>query len=94
LSSGGELGLAVGVQKDGVLESALQLVTAGLELVELLAEAEGLLALAEAVEVVQHGVRLAVDGLSAELVLLGQACDGAVASEEDSGGAGDAIPEG
>jgi hypothetical protein len=63
-------------------------------LVELLAEAQGFLAVGQAVEVVADGVGLAVDGLSAEAVPLGESCDVAVAAEEDGGGAGEAVEQG
>jgi len=52
------------------------------------------LALVAAVEVVADGIGVSIDGLSAEAVLLGESCDVAVASEEDGGGAGDAVAQG
>jgi hypothetical protein len=91
LGGGGELGLAVVVENHGVVEASLQVVTACLGLFELLAEAEGFLAVSLCVEIVTDGVGLSVDGLSAESVFLGDACDGAVASKEGSGSAGDAL---
>ena len=48
----------------------------------------------EAVEVVEDGLGLAVKGLSAEAVELGESRDIAVAAEEDSSGAGDAVEGG
>jgi len=92
LGHGGELGLAVVVEKDRVSEASLQGVATGLALVELLSEAEDFLALA--VQVLQDGVAVAVDGLSAEVMQLGEACDIAVATEEDGGGAAKAIEKG
>ena len=62
-------------------------------MVELLAEPQGFLAVRKAVEVIADGVGVAVEGLSAEAVLLGESCDVAVASEEDSGGAGETVAE-
>jgi hypothetical protein len=94
LGDGGELGLAILVQDDGLFQAALKVVAAGLELVPLLPEAPDFLAVTLAVEVAEDGAGLAVDGLSAEAVLLGQSCDVAVASEEDGGGAGEAVAEG
>src|SRR5439155_27326141 len=94
LGGGGELGLLVLIDNDGLLQAPLQVIAAGLELVELLAEAQGFLAVRKAVEVVADGVGLAVDGLSAEAVLLGESCDVAVAAEQDSGGAGEAVEQG
>ena len=58
---------------------------------ELLAEAEGFLAVRLCVEVVADGVGLSVDGLSAQAVFVGDAGDGAVASKEGGSGAGDAL---
>jgi hypothetical protein len=94
LRHGGELGLAAVVEEGGVIEAPLQVVATGLESVELLAEAQGILAVGEAAEVIEDGRGRAVKGLSAEAVELGESCDIAVAAEEDSGGAGDAIPGG
>ena len=72
----------------------LQVVAVGLGLFELFPEAENLLTLAVAVELLLDGFMVAIDGLSAEAVLLGEARDVAVTSEEDSGGAGDADAKG
>jgi hypothetical protein len=94
LGRGGELGLLVLIDNDGLRQAPLQVIAAGLELVELLAEAQGFLAVGQAIEVVADSVGMAVDGLSAEAVLLGESCDVAVASEEDGGGAGEAVAEG
>ena len=94
LGRGGELGLLVLIDNDGLLQAALQVVTAGLELVELLSEVTDVRAVAVAVEVAQDGAGLAVDGLSAQAVALGESCDVAVASEEDGGGAGEAVEQG
>jgi hypothetical protein len=94
LGDGRELGLAALVQDDGLPQAALQVVTAGLELVERLPEATDVRAVAVAVEVAQDGGGLAVDGLSAEAVALGESCDVAVAAEEDGGGAGEAVEQG
>jgi hypothetical protein len=55
---------------------------------------EGLLAVRLGVEVVAEGVRLSVNRLSAESVFSGDACDGAIVSEESGGSAGDALGKG
>jgi hypothetical protein len=94
LGGGGELGLAVPVEDHGVLEASLPVVAAGLGLFELLAEMKGFLAVRRDVEVVAEGVGLSVDGLSAQAVFLGDACDGTIASKECGGGAGDALGKG
>jgi hypothetical protein len=91
LGGGGELGEAVVVGGDGGGE-APEVVTTGLELVQLLPQAQGLLAVA--VEVVAHGTGLAVDVLPAGAALAGQPCDVAVATEEGGGGAGEALQDG
>jgi hypothetical protein len=57
----------------------------------LLPEAEGLLVVAEVVEVVEGGIGLAVDGLAAAAALLGQACHIAVVAAENDRGAGNPI---
>jgi hypothetical protein len=72
----------------------LQVVTAAEGSFELLLEAEGFLAVRLCVEVIADGVGLSVDGLPAESVFLGDACDGAVASKECGGGAGDTLGKG
>jgi hypothetical protein len=94
LRGSGERGLLVLAEDDGLVEAALHVSAAGLQLVELLAEAEGFLAVAFAVEVVAYGVGLAVDGLSAGAALLGQSGDVAVATEEGSRSAGETIQDG
>jgi hypothetical protein len=94
LGGGGELGLAVVVEDNGLVEASLQIVIACLGLFELLAEAEGFLAVRLCVEVVADGVGLSVDGLSAELVFFGDTGDGAIASKECRKGAGDALRKG
>jgi len=94
LGRGGELGLLVQVENDGVFQAPLQVVGVGLELVELLAEAQGFLSVCAVVEVVADGVGVAVDGLSAEAALSGESCNVAVAAEEDGGGAGEAVEQG
>jgi hypothetical protein len=94
LGGGSELGLAVLVEGGGPVEAPLEVVAVGLDLVGLLAEAEGLLLVAEAVEVVAYGIGLAVDGWPAGAALSGQSCDVAVAAEEGGGGAGDAVEDG
>jgi hypothetical protein len=91
LARGGEFSLAVLVEDYGVVETPLQVVTAAESVFELLAEVEGFLVVALYVEVVAEGIGLLVDGLSAESMFFSDACDGAVASEEGSGGAGDAL---
>ena len=63
-------------------------------LCKLLLEAEHFVAVPLAVEVVADGVGLSVDGLSAQSVFFGEACDRAVASKEGGGGAGDALRKG
>src|SRR5262249_22083700 len=63
LGGGDELGLLVRVENDGAFQAPLQVVATGLELVELLAEAQGFLAVRKAVEVVAGGAGVAVDGL-------------------------------
>jgi hypothetical protein len=73
LGSAGELGLAVLVEDNGVVETPLQVVAAGQGMLELLAEEEVLLTVGLCVEVVADGVGLAVDGLSAESVFVGDA---------------------
>jgi hypothetical protein len=60
-------------------------------LVELLSETEGLLAVAEELEVGEGGVGLTVDGLAAAAALLGQACHVAVLAAENDSGAGNPI---
>jgi hypothetical protein len=94
LGGAGELGLAVLVEGHGGVETPLQVVTAAEGLIELLAEAEDFLAVRRGLEVLADGVGLSVDGLSAESVFLGDACDGAIASEEGGGGAGDTLGKG
>jgi hypothetical protein len=60
----------------------------------LLPELEDFLAVALAVEVFEDGVGPAIEGLPAQAVPLGESRDVAVASEEDGGGAGEAVEEG
>jgi hypothetical protein len=93
LGDGGELGLAILID-DGLPQTAMQVVAAGLELVPLLPQAKDFWAVAVAVEVSEDGAGPAVDGLSAEAVALGESCDVAVAPEEDGGGAGEAVEQG
>jgi hypothetical protein len=94
LGDGSELGLAIFVEDDGVVQTPLQVVAVSLDLVELLSEAEDLLAMTLGVEVSADGVGLSVDGLSACAALAGQSRDVAVASAEGGGGAGDAVEDG
>jgi hypothetical protein len=94
LGRGGELGLAILVKDNGVVKAALQVVTAGLGLFELLAKVEGNRAVRLCVEIVADGVAVSVDGLAAESVFGCQACNRAVASEESGGGAGNALGKG
>jgi hypothetical protein len=94
LGRGGELGLAVLVKENRVVEAALQVVTAVEGLFELLAKGEGLVAVRLCVEVGADGVGLSVDRLSAESVFLSDPCDGTIVSEESGGGAGDALGKG
>jgi hypothetical protein len=82
LGHGGELGLAVVVEEDRAVEAPPQVVAVGLALVELLSQAEDLLAVPIAVELIEDGGVVAVDGLSAEAVLLGESGDVAVAAAE------------
>jgi hypothetical protein len=94
LGGGGELSLAIVVEDNGAIKASLPVGPPRLGLFELLAEAEDFLAVSLCVEISADGVGLSVDGLSAESVFLGDACDGAIASEECSGGAGDALGKG
>jgi hypothetical protein len=94
LGDGGELGLAVIVGGEGVAQAPLQVVAAGLELIELLLEAEGVPAVRQGIEVVEDAVGLAVEGLAAQAVLPGASGDVAVAAEEDGAGAGEAVEQG
>jgi hypothetical protein len=94
LSGGGELGLAVLVDPHGVVEAPLPVGTAGLGLVELLAEAEDFLAVRLDGPVVADSVGLSVDRLAAQAVFVGAAGDLAIASEEGGGGVGDALGKG
>jgi hypothetical protein len=91
LGRGGELGLAVLIEDHGIVEASLQVVSACLNLFELLAAAEEFQAVRRCVEVVADGVGLSVDGLTAESIVLGEACDRSVVSEEGSGGASEAL---
>jgi hypothetical protein len=77
-----------------MVQPSLQGVAAGLELVELLAEAELFLAVAAPVQVVQDSSAAAVDGLPAQAVLLSEPGDGSVVSEQDGGSAADAVEKG
>jgi hypothetical protein len=86
--------LAILVEGESRPQPALQVVTAGLELVQPLPEAKDFWAVMAAVEVSEDGAGAAVDGLSAEAVPLGEWCDIAVAAEEDGGGAGEAVEQG
>jgi hypothetical protein len=94
LGGSSELRLAVLVKDHGLVEAALQIVTAGLDVLELLTQAEDFLVVCLCLEVVAEGVGLSVDGLAAQAVFFGDASDSAVASEEGGGGAGDALAKG
>jgi hypothetical protein len=94
LGRGRELGLAVVVQADGVRALPLKLVAACPELGELLAKTEDLLTLTVAVELVEDGVGLAVEGLTAVAVLVGQPRHVAAAPEQNGSGVGEAVAEG
>jgi hypothetical protein len=94
LGGGSELRLTVLVKQDGIVEAALQVLTMAAGLFDLLVEAGDFLAVCGCVELVAEGVGVPVDGLAAQAVLAGEVGDGAVASEEGGGGAGDALAKG
>jgi hypothetical protein len=87
LGSGSDLGEAV------VVGVALEVVAAGLDLVELLPVVQNLWAVIATVEVAQDCAGLAVDGLSAAAVLLGEAIYFALAAKADGGGGGPGAPK-
>ena len=88
LADGGELGLLVRVEDDGLGQLPLQLGQAFLQVADALAQVVALLPEGLALQAVDHPVGLAVDPLAGHAPLPGVAGDVAVAAAEDDGGTG------
>jgi hypothetical protein len=89
LSRAGKGGAAVVIEEEGIGELALELCEASLEGNDLIAELLELLLGVVAVEGVQDGVGIAVEGLSGQSELAGALADLAVGAFENGGGVGD-----